>query len=117
MTMPLVSLLVTVNSSVAESIVCVEEVHRVKSRGCSACATGRNKSKPKRIATPFHHLLIIIMLSLLFLLREIWCCVGFATFGYKKGKIKKASKGNRTLLEASYQHFLETPFHNVFQNV
>ena len=98
--MPLASELVTVNSSVAESIVRVEETHCVQSKGCSACATGMNKSKPKRVATPVLHCLIIIMLGLLLLYREIWCCVGFATFGYKKGKIKKASKGNRTPLEA-----------------
>ena len=78
MTMPLVSALVTVNSSVVESTVCVEELHRVKSRGCAACATGRNKSKPKRIATPLLHLLISIMLSLLLLSKEnlvlCWVC-------------------------------------------
>jgi len=76
-----------------------------------------NKSKPKRVATPVLHCLIIIMLGLLLLYGEIWCCVGFATFGYKKGKIKKASKGNRTPLEASYWHFLETPSHNILQKV
>jgi hypothetical protein len=43
----------------------------VKSNGCSACATGRNKSKLKRIAAPLPHLLISIMLSLLLLYREI----------------------------------------------
>jgi hypothetical protein len=31
----------------------------------------------------------------------------------KKGKIKKASKGQRIPLEASYWHLLETPFHNL----
>ena len=72
MTMPLVSALVTVNSSVVASIVCVEKLHRVKSRGCADCATGRHKSKPKRIATPFHHLLIIIMLASFFSVGEIY---------------------------------------------
>jgi hypothetical protein len=43
-----------------------------------------NKSKPKRVATPLLHLLISIMLSLLLLNGEIWCFVGFATFGHKE---------------------------------
>lgn len=71
MVMPLKSPLMTVKSLVEKSIVCVEEPHRVKSNSCSACATGRNKSKLKRIAAPLPHLLISIMLSLLLLYREI----------------------------------------------
>jgi hypothetical protein len=115
MMMPLESLIVTVNSSVAESIVCVEEPHSVKSKGCSAWATGRNKNNPKRIAPPLPHFLISIMLRLLLLYREIGGGVEFATLGHKKGKIKKASKGNRNPLEASYRHLREETFHMALQ--
>jgi hypothetical protein len=70
MMIPLKSTLLTVNSSVAKRVVCVEDPHCVQSKDCSACATGMNRSKPKRVATPFFHLLIGIMLSLLFPYRE-----------------------------------------------
>jgi hypothetical protein len=57
------------------------------------------------------------MLCLLLLYREIGCGVEFATFGYKKCKIKKASKGNSNPLEASYWILPENPFHNPLQKV
>jgi hypothetical protein len=48
---------------------------------------------------------------------EIWCYVGLATFGYQKGETKKASKGIKDPLEASYCIFLENPSHNLLQEV
>ena len=41
--------------------------------------------------------------------KEIWYGVKFATFGYKKDEIKRASKRSRNPLEASHDHLLITP--------